>query len=185
MVRNTKVGTQRNGSGTIVETTATTKERYDGLGRLWKVIEFSDPVNEPFGVVTKYSYDVGNRLNKVTTTVDGVAQQIREFTYDNRSFLSSEKHPEKNGVVSYSGYDARGHPSRKVDGPNDLTYVYDKAERLLTVRETGGQERDLKTFVYASDNETNNWRKGKLYGSNTRGENLLLSARLNLLNKQQ
>src|ERR1041385_1203545 len=96
--------------------------------------------------------------------------QQRLFTYDHRGFLLAEQHPEKgasgNGVVSYFNYDARGHVGRKIDGPNDLTFTYDVAERLTQVRETGGTQRVLKTFTYAAQNVNDSlgtdWRKGKL-----------------------
>jgi RHS repeat-associated protein len=77
-----------------------------------------------------------------------------------------EQLPEKgatgNGTISYSNYDARGHVGRVVDGPNDLTYSYDRAERLSQVRETGGYQRVLKSFTFATANGTGDWANGKL-----------------------
>jgi hypothetical protein len=35
-----------------------------------------------------------------------------------------------NGTVTYSNYDARGHAGRVQDGAHDVTYCYDRAERL-------------------------------------------------------
>jgi len=132
------------------------KERYDRQGRLYQVVEPSGP--DGADVTTTYSYDVGNRLSGVSTT-SGVTQ-VRTFTYDQRGFLTSEVHPEKTGAVTYSGYDALGHAGRKVDGPSDLSFVYDDAERLTEIRETGG---DLwKSFSYAAANGTDDQRKGKL-----------------------
>jgi YD repeat-containing protein len=117
-------------TSSTAETSQTTTEVYDRHGRLYEV-------TEPNNVKTRYDYDVGNRLAKVCQGVTGTAcGQTRLFTYDNRGFLTSETHPEKAGGVAYS-YDALGHAARKVDGPNDLTYVYDKAERLALVREFG------------------------------------------------
>ena len=63
-------------------------------------------------------------------------------------------------------FDVRGHPRRKVDGPNDLTYYYDRAERLVRVRESWGQQRLLKSFTFADSNGPNDWRKGKLWKTN-------------------
>ncbi len=73
-------------------------------------------------------------------------------------FLLSEMRPEKgpngHGLVKYFNYDARGHAGRRVDTPNDLTFRYDRAERLVRVRETWGQQRVLKSFVFAESNGT-------------------------------
>lgn len=143
--RTTKVGTTQSG-GTVTESSSTTTERYDRQGRLWQV-------EEPSGaggalVTTTYGHDAGNRLKSVSTPA-GVTQS-RAFNYDQRGFLLSETHPEKVGAVTYSDYDARGHAGRKVDGPNDLVFTYDKAERLTLVERFGGQ--DLKKFSYADAN---------------------------------
>lgn len=158
------------------ETSATTTEIYDRFGRLYEV-------TEPNGIKTRYAYDVGNRLSKVCQNATGTGTatcgQQRLFTYDHRGFLLSEQHPEKgvsgNGAVSYFNYDARGHVTRKVDGPNDLTFSYDKAERLTQVRETGGGftgcsmttvaagvPRCLKEFFYSGGNSGTSYSKGKL-----------------------
>ena len=155
--RQVKVGTSRTAQGVTTETTSQTIERYDRQGRLYKVVEPSGDAGA--NVTTTYSYDVGNRLTRVSTTTAGTTQ-IRGFSYDHRGFLLSEEHPEKDGAVTYSGYDARGHAGGKVDGAHALTFTYDRAERLVTVGETGG--RPLKSFVYATTNATNNLRKGKL-----------------------
>jgi RHS repeat-associated protein len=156
-------------TSSTAETSQTTTEVYDRHGRLYEV-------TEPNNVKTRYDYDAGNRLAKVCQGVTGTAcGQTRLFTYDNRGFLTSETHPEKAGGVAYS-YDALGHAARKVDGPNDLTYVYDKAERLALVRESGSGFTDctnnaghrcLKAFTYATANTTTatgatDYRKGKL-----------------------
>ena len=78
--------------------------------------------------------------------------QRRDFSYDGRGFLLSETHPE-NGLTIYSAYDPRGHTGRKrtglVDGPFDLTFSYDAAERLTQVRERGSS-RLLKEFTYGT-----------------------------------
>ena len=57
---------------------------------------------------------------------------------------------------------ARGHAGRKRDGSNDLTFTYDRAERLTQVRETAGLMRELKAFVYATGNAGADLKKGKL-----------------------
>lgn len=159
--RTVKVGTAYN-AGVVTESAATTTEVYDHHGRL-------DKVTEPSGasganVTTTYDYDAGNRLIHVQTTapVSGVSTtQNRWFNYDSRGFLTSEIHPEKgidgNGRVDYSKYDGRGHAGRIVDGPNDLSYTYDFAERLTDVWETGG--RQLKQYVWDT---AAGWGNGKL-----------------------
>lgn len=162
VTRTVKVATS-----TSTETNATTTEIYDRYGRLYEV-------TEPNGTKTRYEYDGANNLRKVCqgATGSGTAScgQRRIFSYDHRDFLLSEQHPEKgasgNGFVSYFNYDARGHALRRVDGPNDLTFTYDRAERLTQVRETGGSQRALKTFTYATQNVSDalgtDWRKGKV-----------------------
>jgi RHS repeat-associated protein len=155
-------------TSTSTETNATTTEIYDRYGRLYEV-------TEPNGSKTRYEYDGANHLRKVCQGATGTGTancgQQRIFNYDLRDFLLSEQHPEKggasgNGFVFYFNYDARGHALRKVDGPNDLTLTYDKAERWTQVRETGGSQRVLKTLTYASQNVTDalgtDRRKGKM-----------------------
>lgn len=162
--RTTKVGTSQSG-GTVSEHPSTTTERYDRQGRLWHV-------EEPSGaggalITTTYGYDVGNRLKSVTTPAAS-GSQSRSFIYDQRGFLLSETHPEKgatgNGTVTYSNYDARGHAGRKTDGPNDLAFIYDPAERLtkVNVYVTNGTGPPLKDFSYASANNGADRRLGKL-----------------------
>jgi RHS repeat-associated protein len=160
VTRTVKVATS-----TSSETNAGTIEVYDRYGRLYEV-------TEPNNVKTRYEYDVGNRLSKVCQGATGAGTatcaQRRLFTYDHRGFLISEQHPEKgaagNGTVSYFNYDARGNVGRRSDGPNDLTFTYDKAERLTQVRETGGAQRVLKAFAYATANDVTgtDLRKGKV-----------------------
>ncbi len=113
-------------------------------------------------MTTSYGYDVGNRLATVSTAGSGVTQ-TRGFAFDNRGLLNWEKQPEKgaagNGTVSYLNYDARGHAHRKLDGPHDLTYVYDVAERMVEIDETGG--RPLKTFQFAAGNAGTDYAQGQ------------------------
>ena len=159
--RTLKVATSYNpGTGAAVETAATTTELYDRQRRLLQV-------TEPNGTITKYEYDFGGRLNRVCQGASGTScGQERLFTYDARGFLLSEKHPEKgaggNGTLSYSNYDSHGNARRVIDGPHDLTYSYDRAERIFQIRETGGAQRLLKVFTYANDNPAGNYRKGKV-----------------------
>ncbi len=158
--RTVNVGTTYNAAtGTVTEAAAKTTETYDHHGRLYKVAEPSGAGGAD--VTTTYAYDAADRLINVKT-VSGVTQN-RWFNYDGRGFLTSEDHPEKgatgNGKVQYFTYDAMGHPSRMTDGPNDLTYVYDKAERLKDVKETTGLQRNLKHFDYDT---APGWGAGKV-----------------------
>lgn len=164
-------------TSSTAETFATTSEIYDRFGRLYEVVE-------PNGTRTRYEYDAGNRLKRVCQAVSGSScGQERLFTYDNRGLLLWENHPEKSANtfgqghdVDYPSYDARGHVLRKVDGENDLTFGYDKAERLTLVRDTGsgftdcvnnGGRRCWKTFAFATANGAalaggTDYKKGKL-----------------------
>jgi RHS repeat-associated protein len=149
------------------ETLATTTEVYDSQNRLYSVTEPSGSGGA--NVTTTYGYDVGNRLASVSTTAGSVTQ-TRGFVYDRAGLLQSETHPEKgasgNGTVTYPSYDSRGHALRKIDGPNDLAYSYDAAERVWQIKEWGSSGRLLKTFSYANSNGTNDWSQGKLRQAN-------------------
>ncbi len=159
--RTVRVGTVAAAGGAVTETAATTTELYDRQGRLAQVAEPSGAGGA--AVTTTYGYDVGSRLATVSTTAAGVTQ-TRAFAYDNRGLLDWEQHPEKgaagNGTVSFLAYDARGHAHRRVDGPHDLTYTYDAAERVTEIDETGS--RPLKTFSYATANVGSDAANGKL-----------------------
>ncbi len=152
------------------ESVSTTTEIYDRQGRLLSVTEPSGSGGA--NVTTTYGYDVGNRLASVSTpaNVNGTqVTQTRAFSYDLAGLLKSEIHPEKgasgNGSVTYTSYDSRGHALRKTDGPHDLVFAYDSAERLSQVREYGTNGingKMLKSFTYSSANGNNEWSKGKL-----------------------
>jgi hypothetical protein len=141
-------------------------EAYDRQGRLASVKDHSAP--DGSYVVTSYGYDVGGRLSSAA-----MGQQHRYFTYDNRGFLLWEQHPEKGGDAgngriiygqdeSHPNYDSRGHARRRVDGPFDLTFAYDSAERLRTMTETGSSLL-VKDFTYENfNNAGSDLRKGKL-----------------------
>ncbi len=147
------------------ETTFSKTELYDRHGRLYQVQEPSGPTMNQ--VYTTYYYDVGNRLREASTSALGLTQK-RLFNYDQRGFLTSERHPEKgswgNGYVYYLTYDPLGNPGRKVDGPFDVRYNYDRAGRLTDLDEWKDSTlRPLKDFVYGTANGTNDLRKGQLW----------------------
>ncbi|MCI0689094.1 MAG: hypothetical protein L0Y54_17965, partial [Sporichthyaceae bacterium] len=149
MTRQVSIGTDLAGGESRYGTTELT----DHLGRLSRVIELSGPAAASRN--TDYGYDAAGRLDSVKLTdADGFVQK-RTFVYDGRGFLLSETHPE-NGTTVYSDYDARGHAGRKrtgpVQGPFDLAFAYDAAERLTLVREwhSQGLGRLLKEFTYGT-----------------------------------
>jgi RHS repeat-associated protein len=155
-----------------------TIERYDRHGRLSSVEEYSDYATAtPRTVTTFYTYDVGNRLTKVSTTANGITQ-TRQLTYDNRGFLVSETHPELgaggNGTVYNLDYDSQGHLRLRRDGNNTVRFNYDRAERLTQVQEclfggmcsifNPGDWRMLKEYNYYTDDASasNVYHLGKL-----------------------
>lgn len=146
------------------ESEAETTEIYDRQGRLYQLLEPANPDGSV--TTTTYTHDVGNRLRKVRqVTASGI--QEREIVYDQRGFLSSEKHPEKgqdgNGWVTYSGYDARGHVGEKVDGPFELRFTYDRAERNTRIDEViSSGLRPVKTLTYGISTISTNRSNGKL-----------------------
>jgi RHS repeat-associated protein len=158
-------------NGVVTEQEATTTEIYDRLGRLRSVTEPSGAGGG--NVTTSYEYDLHGHLVKATTS-GAQATQTREFDYDNRGFLLSEKLPETgvsgNGAVGYGDYDTLGHAGRRVESLTTLRMTYDAAGRLTLVEEEltkNSGYRRLKSFDYYPNNPTNlatsnNYRLGKL-----------------------
>jgi hypothetical protein len=68
--------------------------------------------------------------------------------------------------LSYPAYDARGHAGRSVDGPNDLSFTFDAAERVTAVYPTGSPGTPLKQYTYDTlGGSTRGWSLGKLVES--------------------
>ncbi|HYC88162.1 MAG TPA: hypothetical protein VEO54_03045, partial [Thermoanaerobaculia bacterium] len=86
------------------ETSVSTQERMDGLGRLVSIVE-NEHVEHGVqkGVETTYRYDPADRLTQVLAGI-----QTRTFQYDGAGLLTSESHPETVGATTYL-YDSRGH----------------------------------------------------------------------------
>jgi RHS repeat-associated protein len=103
--------------------TSTTVTRKDSLGR---VITVTEPSVGGVADVTTYSYNVLDKLGKVTQ-----GAQTRTFTYDAFGFVRSETNPEK-GTTTYGPYDALGDLLGKTDGGISYTNSYDAAGRLWT-----------------------------------------------------
>ncbi len=160
VTRKVSIGTTWNGS-TVVEQTSTVDELHDRFGRL-------HTLSEPSGaggaaITTTYTYDAGDRMLKAATTAAGVTQQ-RLFDYDHRGFLLSETHPEKSAAVTYDQFDAHGHAWHRVDGSNDLSFSFDRADRLLEIREKfQTSTRQLKLFTYAKPGDSCGYCLSKLW----------------------
>ncbi|MEM7048667.1 MAG: RHS repeat-associated core domain-containing protein [Acidobacteriota bacterium] len=162
LARTVEVATGTNGA----ETPSTTTETYDRYGRLTAVEEPSG--NAGAEVTTSYFYDAADRLIEARTPRTG-GHQVRRFQYDGRGFLLSETHPELgfsgNGTLFYREYDARGHAHRQwvgaAAGAFDLEFDFDRAERLLSIRESAGLRRFLKTFTYGIGTNSLDRSKGK------------------------
>lgn len=124
--------------------TADVTEYMDNHGRLIGVKELSvSPAP-----VTKYEYDVRDRLVKV----EEGSNKFRTFLYDGRGFLTEEDHPELASTkINYGKFDPRGNFGTRTmtgsDGTFDLKYKYDGAEQLVEVR-SAAPDRVLKTFAY-------------------------------------
>lgn len=121
----------------IKEVLGTTREEYDGLGRLRRI-------REPNGIWTRYDYDSGGRLTAVTANQGGSNVQSRTFRYDGRGFLWREVQPES-GIVSYK-YDARGNVTHKITPTGTILYDYDAAGRLTQV---SSPQAPLRILSYA------------------------------------
>ncbi len=149
-----RVGTSVAGNGSVNQTQFATEEIYDGYGRLVRV---SEPAG---GLLATYFYDSGDRL-KQANLKGGSTTQIRTFEYDGRGFLLSENHPEAQ-QITYSNHDSRGKARRRVQAGVDLSYTFDRAERLTLMREGSAGNRVLKELTYATTNVGSNRRRGKL-----------------------
>lgn len=140
-------GHQNNGNTSVIS-------RFnDRFGNLARVQEASG--NQDNIVTTKYEYDVQDHLTLVNT-----AGQRRRFSYDMRGFMTSEDPPELAGrTIRYPLHDSRGNPRRKLYSraraaalPLDTLLAYDRAERLVSVRQvsTGNLLKELKYFPHGS-----------------------------------
>ena len=154
---------------------AWTTELYDRQGRLSEVREEAQGSYPTFtNSMTTYTYDAGNRLARVQQQTSA-GNQDRWFIYDQRGFLLREQHPEKgaggNGLVIYESYDSRGHAGRKKECSSlacnasgepkaDLTFSYDRAERVTSVTQAG--VGILKSFTYGTSNAANERTNGRL-----------------------
>lgn len=132
---------------------------YNASGQLIEIQQRSvdaDGSNPATVQPTKYRYDEGGR---VTEVIQG--SQRRFFEYDRAGLLLRECHPELGftesscsgtsaGSIIYGGHDARGNPTTKRVGqggsPYDLRFVYDRAERMVQVREIPSERLVTESF---------------------------------------
>ena len=155
-------------TGQINETPRSTTKVYDRQNRLWKEINH---VVDSFGsardVVTTYSYNFAGQI--LETKRDGVRMgSLRSF--DGRGFLTSEFTEDgKVETLTYLDIDPLG-DSRRNQRLNHssgtviyLSYDYDRAGRLIKVRDPNDSTKVWKEFTYADTNGTNDWRAGKLW----------------------
>ncbi|HXU29705.1 MAG TPA: RHS repeat-associated core domain-containing protein [Thermoanaerobaculia bacterium] len=178
VTKRTKIWGPCGTGGALQECSSDTVELYDQVGRLFRIDQPvawpATPTSPlPAPLRTSYAYDIGDRL-KTVKQFDPVTQAIiqqRDFNYDNRGFLNSEKHPELGPAgVTYSNYDARGHAGGKQDGVSDLTFEYDRAERMTRVRETGTfigcgttlRPRCLKEYTFGTGTSAADLSLGKV-----------------------
>lgn len=161
-----KIGLKNQSTGGLLKDYVSTTEHRDLEGRIWKVIE-GEYANSAGEATITYTYDIGGRIETMSLTpAAGGASQQRSYNYDNRGFLRSETHPEY-GTTYYRGYDALAHPTQiytnSTGGSFDLTNIYDRAERVTTVKESAPSQRLLKEFFYEGTGTTAaNRSKGKL-----------------------
>ena len=165
--RKVNVGTAIAGNS-VTQQQVTTRETYDGFGRLVKVEEPSGDSLSAL-VPTSYHYDVGSRLiGSMTEPLDATDDQQRCWTYDPRGLLQSERHPELGasgqGTTSYSQYDALGNAREKTTGSRIASFVFDRANRLQTVSEgpLASPTRTLKAFSYGTSSTGGDWVLGKV-----------------------
>jgi len=144
-------------------------ENYDGEGAL--ISEYS------------YEYDLNGSIVKETVVVEG-EKTIREFTYNNRNELTSERITAGRSVVITNYiYDGNGNRVKVTADDNGVTsevsYFYDEADRL--VRTSNSKTRT--TTYYKYDENGNRVRKsnsnGDLYEYEYDAENRLLAVKDN------
>ena len=150
-----------------------TTELSDAHGRLVGVCEdrrvaWTGGCDE--GLLTSYGYDVGSRLTFVCSKDSGTGcGQERHFTHGHRGFRIEERIPELVNQSLHFEFDALGNVISKeflfaAGAQFDLTYRYDRAGRLIEIREANGPApaRPLKEFFYGYSNNGNDFRKGKI-----------------------
>ena len=137
-------------TGISQQTTVTKQTFTNDQGQIVQVVEGPASTN----ITSNYDYDVSGNLISAQISGGGL-QQTRLFTFDGRSFLLKERHPEKgtngNDWVTYGDYDPLGNAGFKIDGPSQLRYLYDPMARLTQVWDLQ-QNRIMLENIYANQN---------------------------------
>jgi hypothetical protein len=158
--RTGQTGTWYNAAtGVISEQPRSTTSVYDRQSRLWKeIVNSQNPHAIPDNVVVSL-YDVAGELIQKTheNTLIG-----KRRDYDGRGFLFMVSDGEGNNSF-YQNFDALGNARKQRPNDADLNYEFDRAGRLISVRETNAPAKLWKEYVYADDNGVNDWRAGKLW----------------------
>lgn len=145
---------------------------YDALGRLTSVCEITGAsgtwsggpcgqTTAATGYLTKYTYDLNNKLTSVTQNAQSSTIQSRTYAYDDLGRLTSEQNPETNAIPITYGYDSdatcgssSGDLVKKIDAmSNVICYTYDGLHRVTSVTYPSGNYASVtpsKYFVYDS-----------------------------------
>lgn len=145
-------------TGQLNEQPRTTTKIYDRQGRLWKDVwqrRFLDGPDKVF----VHTYDVAGRLLYVAENFEAIG--TRQY-FDGRGFMYYEIDAGLVQPSQYKDFDALGKARLHRHNTTDLTYVYDRASRLIKVHETADASKVLKEFIYADANGANDWRAGKV-----------------------
>jgi hypothetical protein len=146
-------------TGQVYELPASSAEVYDRQGRRWKDILYQRHSNAVPEDETVYAYDVAGRLLR---TLTNGAQVGSSYAYDGLGFL--RRVSDLNNLPKvYQQYDALGNSRKQRHYTTDLTYVYDRAGRLIKVQDAADPSKVWKEFTYADANGANDWRAGKLW----------------------
>jgi hypothetical protein len=135
-----------------------TTKVYDRQGRLWKDIwqrRFLDGPDKVF----VHTYDVAGRLLHVAENFEIFGN--RQY-FDGRGFMYYEVEAGMDKPSQYKEFDALGKARLQNYNLIDLTFVYDRAARLVKVHEKADAAKVLKEFTYADANGANDWKAGKV-----------------------
>jgi hypothetical protein len=106
------------------------------------------------------SYDAVGRFIQST---DGPGNLIGSRQYfDGRGFVYWA-HYETGNDMRFRNFDALGNALNQSFTLTELSFAFDRAGRVTTVRETNNPARIWKEFTYADSNGPNDWRAGKLW----------------------
>ena len=151
-------------------TPVTTTEIYDSHGRLKSVTEPSGPGTQTN--TTEYSYNTAGNLIEVHTD-PGPGQQSRHWEYNGLGNLQFDDPAERtSSEYFYSEYDALRNPKNvralfldpyQNTAIGGLAMSYDRAGRVVEVREFHDSQRILKEFVYGTGPSGNGGPHGKLW----------------------